>query len=125
MVYMEGAAQFMRNYRRLVMTRIAWSEAARPRGGEDVKLENPDVEEDAEANTAAVGAKGTATDGPRSSEDNKCCLVWGGMLKDWAFSNLKGKSCPMDRDAKELLCESLKGYWDMAKNWKAEEEELF
>jgi len=47
------------------------------------------------------------------------------MLRDRAFSNFKAKSCPTDRDAKELLGERLKGYWDMAKNWKAEEEELF
>ena len=68
---MEGAAKFMRNYRRLMMTCMAWYEATRPGGGEDVELENPDVEEDAGANTSAVAAKGTATDGPRSSED-KC-----------------------------------------------------
>ena len=54
------------------MTCMAWYEATRPGGGEDVELENPDVEEDAGANTSAVAAKGTATDGPRSSEDNKC-----------------------------------------------------
>jgi len=127
MVYVEGAAKFMRNYRRLMMTRIAWSEAARPRGGEDVELENPDsdVEGDAGASTSAVAAKGTATDGARSLEDNKCYLVWEGMLRDRAFNNFKAKSCPTDRDAKELLGERLKGYWDMAKNWKAEEEELF
>ena len=51
------------------MTCMAWYEATR---GEDVELENPDVEEDAGANTSAVAAKGTTTDGPRSSEDNKC-----------------------------------------------------
>ena len=91
------------------MARIAWSEAARPRGGEDVELENPDsdVEGDAGPSTPAVAAKGTATDGARSLEGNKCYLVWEDMLKDRAFGNFKAKSCPTDRDAKELLGERL------------------
>ena len=78
------------------MTRIAWSKAARL---EDVELENPDsdVDGDAGASTFAVVAKGTATDGARSSEDNNCYLVWEGMLKDRAFNDFKAKSCPMDR----------------------------
>lgn len=76
------------------MTRIAWSEAARPRGGEDVELENPDsdVEGEAGASTSAVAAKGTATDGARSLEDNKCYLVWEGMLRNRMYNNFKAKS---------------------------------
>ncbi|EDR02053.1 uncharacterized protein LACBIDRAFT_309994 [Laccaria bicolor S238N-H82] len=72
MVYVEGAAKVMRNYRRLMMTRIAWSEAARSRGGEDVEWKNPDsdVEGEAGASTSAVAAKGTATDDAQSLEDN-------------------------------------------------------
>ena len=40
MVYVEGAAKFIRNYKRLMLHRIAWTEAARPRGAEDVEIEN-------------------------------------------------------------------------------------
>jgi U4/U6 small nuclear ribonucleoprotein PRP3 len=60
-----------------------------------------------------------------SLESNTCFLVWEGQLRDRAFNGFKGKNCPTDRDAREILGEKLKGYWDQAKNWRPEEEELF
>lgn len=133
LIYVEGAAKFMKNYKRLMMHRIAWTEAARPRGGEDVELEDPDSDVEGEVGTssAAVGkgkGKGKA-DGEGSVvvslDDNKCYLVWEGTLRDREYSGFKAKSCPTDRDAKEFLGERLKGYWDIAKNWKPEEEEYY
>jgi len=125
MVYVEGAAKFIRNYKRLMLARIAWTEAARPRGGEDVELENPasDAEDMPGVNASSSRVNGEGSE--NSLEDNKCWLVWEGLLRDRSFSNFKAKSCPTDSAAKELLGEKLKGYWDQAKNWKPEEEELF
>ncbi|TFK41701.1 PRP3-domain-containing protein [Crucibulum laeve] len=126
LVYVEGAAKFMKNYKRLMLNRIAWTEAARPRGGEDVELENPDSDVEGEVTASTSVGKGKEKEGEiKSLEDNKCYLVWEGMLRDRAFSGFKPRHCPTDRDAKEVLGEKLKGYWDMAKNWKPEEEELF
>ncbi|KAJ7627659.1 pre-mRNA processing factor 3-domain-containing protein [Mycena polygramma] len=127
MVYVEGAAKFIKKYKRLMMDRIAWTEAARPRGAEDVVLENPnpDAEEGDGAVASGSGAGRGNVDGAATSlEDNKCYLVWEGMLRDRSFSEFNARSCPTDGAAKELLGEKLKGYWDQAKNWKAEEEEL-
>lgn len=127
MVYVEGAAKFIKKYKRLMMDRIAWTEAARPRGGEEVVLENPNPDgEDGEGAVVASGsgAGRAAEEGAGSLEDNKCYLVWEGMLRDRSFSEFNARSCPTDGAAKELLGEKLKGYWDQAKNWKAEEEEL-
>ena len=121
----------MKNYKRLMMHRIAWTEAARPRGGEDVELENPDsdVDGDVGASSAAAGKGKGKVDGEgsvaASLDDNKCYLVWEGTLRDREYSGFKAKSCPTDRDAKEFLGERLKGYWDIAKNWKPEEEEFY
>ncbi|KAF5373863.1 hypothetical protein D9758_000613 [Tetrapyrgos nigripes] len=126
MVYVEGAAKFIRNYKRLMLVRIAWTEAARPRGAEDVELEDP--ASDAEDMTGVSSSRKTTANGGEeggSLESNKCWLVWEGLLKDRSFNNFKAKSCPTDRDAREVLGEKLKGYWDQAKNWKPEEEELF
>ncbi|KAF8970195.1 PRP3-domain-containing protein [Flammula alnicola] len=132
LVYIEGASKFVRNYKNLMLRRIAWTEAARPRGAEDVELETPDsdVEGEAVANGATVVSKGKAKaeeEGttPRSLEDNKCYLVWEGDLRDREFGAFKAKSCPTDREARDFLGEKLKGYWDVAKNWKPEEEELY
>ncbi|KAF8877185.1 pre-mRNA processing factor 3-domain-containing protein [Infundibulicybe gibba] len=127
MVYVEGAAKFIKNYKRLMMHRIAWTEAARPRGAEEVELEDPDsdVEDEESTSKIKVAPKAASEEPGRSLEDNKCYLVWEGMLRDRSFNNFKAKSCPTDRDAKDVLGDKLKGYWDQAKNWKPEEEELF
>lgn len=120
----------MKNYKRLMMHRIAWTEAARPRGGEDVELEDPDSDVEGEVGTSSATGKGKGkADGEGGSvaslEDNKCYLVWEGTLRDREYSGFKAKSCPTDRDAKEFLGERLKGYWDIAKSWKPEEEEVY
>ena len=130
LIYVEGAAKFMKNYKRLMMHRIAWTEAARPRGGEDVELENPDSDVEGDVGTGSAAGKGKGkVDGEgnfvASLDDNKCYLVWEGTLRDREYSGFKVKSCPTDRDAKEFLGERLKGYWDIAKNWKPEEEEFY
>ncbi|KAF8920511.1 pre-mRNA processing factor 3-domain-containing protein [Mucidula mucida] len=105
MVYVEGAAKHLRQYKRLMTHRIAWTEASRPRGGEDVEL----------AESANGETPGMTVDNV-GEKDNKCWLVWEGDLRE--------RSCASDRAAKELLGEKLKGYWDIAKNWKGDEEEF-
>lgn len=130
LVYVEGAAKFIRNYKRLMLVRMAWTEAARPRGAEDVVIEEESGDGDGDGEVAGPSTsvpKEVTGDGdqPSSLEDNQCWLVWEGLLKDRAFSGFKAKSCPTDGAAKELLGERLRGYWDQAKNWKPEEEELF
>jgi len=123
MVYIEGAHKYIRNYNRLMLNRIVWTEAARPRGAEDAEIEG-DQESDGEGNVKAMGKIEAAADSGSviSLEDNQCWLVWEGQLRDRAFSNFKIKTCPTDSAAKEVLGPKLSGYWDQAKNWKPEEE---
>ncbi|OSD07803.1 PRP3-domain-containing protein [Trametes coccinea BRFM310] len=124
MVYVEGAAKFIRQYKRLMLRRIAWTEPARERGGEDVEIEGDEEGEGDKGKGKAV-ASGSTEEGQVSLEDNHCWLIWEGQLRDRAFKNFKPKSCPTDSAAKEALGEKLAGFWDQAKNWKPEEEELF
>ncbi|KDR81361.1 hypothetical protein GALMADRAFT_59902 [Galerina marginata CBS 339.88] len=112
LVYVEGAAKFVRNYKRLMMLRIVWTEAARPRAG-------------AEDMGGTGEGQATTADTPKSLEDNKCSLIWEGALRERAFAGFKARTCPTDREAREVLGERMKGYWDVAKNWRAEEEEVF
>ncbi|KAL6305945.1 pre-mRNA processing factor 3-domain-containing protein [Sparassis latifolia] len=125
MVYVEGAHKFIRQYKRLMLHRIAWTEAARERGNEEVELENGDEEEGADKGKGKAVAQADGEEGAVSLDDNECWLIWEGQLRDRAFSNFKPKSCPTDAAAKEVLGSKLAGYWDQAKNWKPEEEELF
>lgn len=128
MVYVEGAVKFVRNYKRLMLHRMAWTEAARPRGGEDVELDNGDDEDEAAKKDKASSSVITTEDGEEkavSLEGNRCDLVWEGQLRDRAFNNFKPKSCPTDAAVKEVLGAKLAGYWDQAKNFRPEEEELY
>lgn len=96
-------------------------------GGSDVELDEGDDEggsEEKQKETEKILTQDQDA-GPISLEDNKCWLIWEGQLRDRAFSNFKPKSCPTDSAAKEVLGQKLAGYWDQAKNWKPEEEELF
>ena len=125
MVYVEGAHKFIRNYKRLMLNRIAWTEPARQRGAQDADFEaDPDIDGEMGEDTEGKGAS-TKADMARSSdslEDNACWLVWEGQLRDRTFSNFKVKTCPTDSAAKEVLGQKLACYWDQAKNWKPEEE---
>ena len=126
MIYVEGAAKFIKEYKRLMLHRIAWTEAARERGGSDVELEDGDkAEGGAQDKGNGKAVEDNEEHGQISLEDNHCWLIWEGQLRDRAFSNFKPKSCPTDNTAKEVLGQKLAGYWDQAKNWKPEEEELF
>lgn len=126
MVYVEGAAKFIRQYKRLMLNRIAWTEPARERGGEDVEIdEGEEGEGGAGKGKGKASMETTGEEGSVSLEDNHCWLIWEGQLRDRAFSTFKPKSCPTDGAAKEVLGSKLAGYWDQAKNWKPEEEELF
>lgn len=134
-----------------MLHRIAWTEPARPRGAEDVELAEDDDDDNGnergengnaeggagadageeegkgkgKAKASASAAEGGEGEGPAGSlEDNRCWLIWEGTLRERLFSGFKARSCPTEREAKELLGD-MKGYWDMAKNWKGEEEELF
>jgi U4/U6 small nuclear ribonucleoprotein PRP3 len=127
MVYVEGAAKFIRNYKRLMLHRIAWTEPARARGAEDVEIDHGD-EEDADkvektSNSAVV--VGGSEEPVVSLEGNRCDLVWEGPLRDRAFNNFKPKTCPTDSAVKEVLGTKIAGLWDQAKNFRPEEEELY
>jgi len=132
LVYVEGAAKFMKSYKKLMTRRIVWTEAARSRGGaDDIEIDGPDSDVEGEqggSNTAKDKGKAKAEgeeETAKSLEDNKCILVWEGTLRDREYSSFRAKSCPTDREAKEFLGENLKGYWDVAKNWKPEDEDLY
>ncbi|TDL18683.1 PRP3-domain-containing protein [Rickenella mellea] len=137
MVYVEGAAKMVRNYKRLLLHRMQWTEAARARGAEDAELEldssppspsanaPPDTtaaSTSASASTTVPGADGEF--GTVSLAENRCDLVWEGALRERVFKGFRPRSCPTDAAAREALGVKMAGYWDTTKNWRGEEEEL-
>ena len=122
MVYVEGPAKFMRSYKRLMLHRIAWTEAARARGEEEVELAEDDEGGVGEESRTGKEAAGPSS-GEVSLEDNRCDLVWEGPIRERAFTNFRPRSCPTDSAARDVLGTKLMSYWDMAKNFKGEDEE--
>jgi U4/U6 small nuclear ribonucleoprotein PRP3 len=119
MVYVEGAPKFMRSYKRLMLHRIAWTEAARARGEEEVELAEGDGGEGTGTGQERAGAPNEEV----SLEGNRCDLVWEGPVRERAFTNFRPKSCPTDSAARDALGAKLMSYWDMAKNYRPEDEE--
>ncbi|KAI0037193.1 pre-mRNA processing factor 3-domain-containing protein [Vararia minispora EC-137] len=125
MVYVEGAAKFIRQYKGLMLRRIAWTEAARARGEEEVELDAGDDGVD----PALSKGKEKATEEqdeevPQSLEDNRCDLVWEGPVRERAFATFRPKLAPTDNAAREVLGQKLAGYWDMTKAFRPEEEQF-
>ncbi|GJJ10551.1 hypothetical protein Clacol_004778 [Clathrus columnatus] len=120
LIYVEGAPKFIRQYKRLMLHRIQWTEASRPRAEENIEIDNEEHE-------AGKGdGKGLLPDeGLLSLEDNRCDLIWEGEIGDRAFRSFKPKSCPTDASARESLGAKLAGHWDVAKNWRPTDEELY
>jgi U4/U6 small nuclear ribonucleoprotein PRP3 len=125
LVYVEGAARFIRKYKHLMLSRIAWTEAARARGAEDVEIDEGEGAKESSGKPQDTAEGENEEDAPQSLEDNRCDLVWEGQLRDRSFGNFKPKACPTDHLAKETLGPKLHGYWDMAKNFKPADDEFF
>lgn len=123
MVYVEGATKYMRNYKRLMLHRIQWTQAAPVRGNDD-----DEVDETGVTNGDPVPASTSLNEvdgyGSASLDDNRCDLIWEGDLRERVFKNFKPRSCPTDALAKEALGTKLAGYWDQTKNWKPQDDEL-
>ncbi|KAF8480413.1 pre-mRNA processing factor 3-domain-containing protein [Russula ochroleuca] len=122
MVYVEGAPKFIRSYKRLMLHRIVWTEAARARGEEEVALAEDGEGGGGEESRASKEPAGPSS-GEVSLEGNRCDLVWEGPIRERGFTNFRPKSCPTDSAARDVLGTKLMSYWDMAKNYKREDEE--
>jgi U4/U6 small nuclear ribonucleoprotein PRP3 len=100
--------------------RIAWTEAARAR--EEVELAEDEEGGGGEESRTDKEAAGPSS-GEVSLEDNRCDLVWEGPVRERGFTNFRPRSCPTDSAARDVLGTKLMSYWDMAKNFKPEDEE--
>ncbi|KAH6891907.1 small nuclear ribonucleoprotein hPrp3 [Coprinopsis sp. MPI-PUGE-AT-0042] len=96
LVYVEGAPKFMKKYKRLMLDRIAWTQAALPRGGGDIELDSDSDNEDGDDKPKdATAGEGTSKEGEAAGaaagtpavdlESNTCHLVWEGVIRDRAF----------------------------------------
>lgn len=117
-VLIEGSAKSLKQYNRLMLVRIKWTEAAREK---DEAAADDDSNRMSEEPTVKR-EEGGAFAGVKSLEDNTCDKVWEGPLRDRVFKSFKAKSCPTDSAAKEVLGEKMASYWDVAKAFVREDD---
>ncbi|KAK7719109.1 U4/U5/U6 small nuclear ribonucleoprotein prp3 [Botryosphaeria dothidea] len=110
LIIVEGGAHSIRNYKKLLLQRIKWTENAMP---QSVREGNREAEA---AWLQSVDDQGELKD----LSFNKCTLVWEGEERDRAFKKWFGlKTCETDHEAKEALTRSkMENMWTLAKTWQ-------
>ncbi|KAB5592901.1 U4/U6 small nuclear ribonucleoprotein PRP3 [Ceratobasidium theobromae] len=106
LVVVEGSAKAIKGYKRLMLVRVDWTQAAGARDADD-DAPPPKDEHDEEG-------------GPVSLENNRCDMVFEGPIRERTFQSFKPKRCPTDSMAKEALGIKAAPYWDTAKTFVEE-----
>jgi U4/U6 small nuclear ribonucleoprotein PRP3 len=109
LVVVEGGHWSMNKYRKLMTSRISWTEAvpSRSRGGP-----NDDKYENQHDFLRAEDDKGVLKD----LATNACHLVWEGEVKSRAFKRWSSKICVKEAEAREVLARAdLENLWTLAK----------
>jgi U4/U6 small nuclear ribonucleoprotein PRP3 len=121
LVVVEGSMKGIKQYSRLMLVRMNWTEAARARNTSDDE-EDGEGEEGAQPkpSTSAVPQQ-TDEEAAQSLKDNKCEKVWEGPLRDRAFKGFKARTAPNDTLAREALGGKWAMQWDVAKTFVSEE----
>ncbi|KAI8828713.1 pre-mRNA processing factor 3-domain-containing protein [Chytriomyces cf. hyalinus JEL632] len=102
LVVVEGGNRGIKQYKKLMMRRIDWSEKA---------------EDDEEEEGGRAGGAGEDDDG----EPNECILIWEGKIKKRLFNGFKVMECRTEREIKDVLEKaSASHYWDASKHYTAE-----
>ena len=109
LVLVEGVDKGVKHFMKLMMSRIDWTEEARP------LAEEADPEDGETPNLQQ--------EGPDSLADNKCELIWEGEVPERTFKVFRARHAETDTKAKEWLTSRYEGYWDLAKRhqWQGEE----
>lgn len=90
-VVAEGGLKQQKKFKRLMLNRIKWSEEQ------------------------ALSCEGNIEKDPKKASENKCFLVWEGMVKKRAFGEVKFKISPNESFAREIFKNhGVEHYWDLA-----------
>ncbi len=108
LVVVEGGAHSIRNYTKLMLNRIRWTEVSAPSSTSD----KGDRHEEADW-LKPVDDKGNLKD----FGENKCTLVWEGEEKSRSFRKWGSRVCKTDAEAKEALSRAkMENFWTLAKS---------
>jgi U4/U6 small nuclear ribonucleoprotein PRP3 len=112
LVIVEGGKHSIKNYRKLMLNRIDWTENPGP-GAPNEKSEGEPLWLSTEDDKGEL----------RDFSHNTCTLLWEGQAKDRAFRRWLGaRICDSDSAARETLSRSkMENFWTMAKSAKPAE----
>jgi U4/U6 small nuclear ribonucleoprotein PRP3 len=119
LVYVEGGSKGMKHYSRLMEHRIDWTQPAR------LREKGEDDQDSDEKDTIDIQPPADNTVDAAALAENRCDVLWQGLIAEHAFHSFKTVRAPTDNLAREQLGVKLASYWDTAKNWKPADEELY
>ncbi|KAK0544339.1 U4/U5/U6 small nuclear ribonucleoprotein prp3 [Tilletia horrida] len=133
LVVVEGSAKEIKAYKHLMLNRIDWVEGGRlidVETGNTAGVKDEDVDLAGGDIKPAASSASTAAPQVVDLSTNKCELIFEGAIRDRLYAQNMGfraRRAETDGDAREILGEKMKGYWDLAKRLGAsgvkEEEE--
>lgn len=108
LIIVEGGSHSIRNYRKLMMQRIKWTDNAMP---QSVREGNQEAEAEWLQNVDENGEL-------KDLSLNKCQLIWEGEERSRAFRQWRGlKAAENDGEAKEILARAkMENMWTLAKS---------
>lgn len=117
LVMVEGVEKSIKHFKRLMLSRIDWTEQARPMADGDGGEDAPGSDEDMDGRT-------NSKEGEQDLADNKCELIWEGELPERVFKMFRARHVETDSKAKEWLTPRFEAMWDLAKRWQWAGEDL-
>jgi len=106
LVVVEGGPKALRRFKKLMLKRIDWNASVQ-------KSHEP------------AGTDSTPSPNPPQKKENKCSLIWEGIVSKPHFKNFKLEQCPTENSARNFLrAHSVEHYWDLAKNFRPITEEI-
>lgn len=107
LVIVEGGEHSIKNYKKLMLNRIKWTENAMPNS---VREGNKEAE--------AAWLQSVDEDGQlKDMSFNKCTLIWEGEERGRAFRKWGSRVCENDTEAKEALTRAkMESFWALAKS---------
>ncbi|KAL0252585.1 hypothetical protein I308_101977 [Cryptococcus tetragattii IND107] len=120
LVMVEGIDKSIKHFKRLMLSRIDWTEQARPMADADGDASASDEDSGMNNNNHNNNGK----EGEQDLADNKCELIWEGELPERVFKMFRARHVETDSKAKEWLTPRFEGMWDLAKRWQWAGEDL-
>lgn len=124
LVMVEGVEKSIKHFKRLMLSRIDWTEQARPMADGDGGDGGEDADAGAPGSDAEMDTRMNNKEGEQDLADNKCELIWEGELPERVFKMFRARHVETDSKAKEWLTPRFEGMWDLAKRWQWAGEDL-